>query len=454
MPAQTPQANAMTLKKLLCIAPHEAAHARAECASLAGWDVHVAASVPEAARALRADGYLVGLLFGLVDEAGHGALERLLCEHWRVRWIGAFEPGALELERCRQLVADHLTDFHTLPLDLRRLDHTLGHALGCAGLGGPLDRALAPSAHALVGSSAAIAALRRKIAKMARADAPVLICGESGSGKELTALALHAQSARADGPFVPINCGAIPAGLIQSELFGHARGAFTGAAKDKPGLIESAAGGTVFLDEIADLPMDMQSSLLRFLQEKTLYRVGSTRSIDVDVRVLAASHVELQGAVARGQFREDLYYRLNVLPLQVPPLRERKEDLPMLAQHFFDTYAADRPARLKGFSKAAVNALCAHDWPGNVRELINRTRRALVLAEGRLIQPHDLGLVPHPLQPSGSGLGESRQRAEQAAIRDSLERAGGNVSQAARELGISRMTLYRLLSRYAISHRA
>jgi DNA-binding NtrC family response regulator len=443
----------MTLKKLLCIAPRAAALARAECASLTGWDVHVAASVPEAARALRANGYLVGLLFGLGDEAGQAALERLLCEHCDVRWIGAFEPGALELERCRQLVADHLTDFHTLPLDPQRLDYTLGHALGCAGLRGPQDRTVAPAPHALVGSSAAIVALRRRIGKMARADAPVLICGESGSGKELTALALHAQSARAGRPFVPINCGAIPAGLIQSELFGHARGAFTGAAKDKPGLIESAAGGTVFLDEIADLPMDMQSSLLRFLQEKTIYRVGSTRSIEVNVRVLAASHVELQGAVARGTFREDLYYRLNVLPLQVPPLRERKEDLPMLAEHFFHAYAADRPARLKGFSKAAVHAMCEHDWPGNVRELINRTRRALVLAEGRLILPHDLGLAPRLSEPSGSGLGESRERAEQAAIRDSLERAGGNVSQAARELGISRMTLYRLLARYGISHR-
>jgi DNA-binding NtrC family response regulator len=444
----------MTLKKLLCIAPHAAAQARAECASLAGWDVHVAASVPEAARALRAHGYLVGLLFGLGDEAEHGALENLLSEHWRVRWIGAFEPAALALARCRQLVADHLTDFHTLPLDLGRLDHTLGHALGCADLAEPQERPVASPGHALVGSSPAIAALRRRIAKMARADAPVLICGESGSGKELTALALHAQSARAPGPFVAINCGAIPAGLIQSELFGHARGAFTGADREKPGLIETAAGGTVFLDEIADLPMDMQASLLRFLQEKTIYRVGSTRSIEVDVRVLAASHVELQGAVARGLFRDDLYYRLNVLPLQVPPLRERKEDLPMLAEHFFHIYAADRPARLKGFSKAAVRALCEHDWPGNVRELINRVRRALVLAEGRLIQPHDLGLAPRPSGPGVAGLGESRERAEQAAIRDSLERAGGNVSQAARALGISRMTLYRLLSRYAISPRS
>jgi DNA-binding NtrC family response regulator len=443
----------MTLKKLLCITARAASAAEAECARLPGWDVRIVAGLADAARVLRAGGYGVGLLFGLVDEADHAALERLLCEHWRMRWIGVFEVRALELERCRQLVLDHLTDFHTLPLDRARLDYALGHASGCAALRARPDQVTAPSAHALVGSSAAIIALRGKIAKMARADAPVFISGESGSGKELTALAIHAQSARAPGPFVPINCGAIPGGLIQSELFGHARGAFTGATRARPGLIESAAGGTVFLDEIADLPKDMQSSLLRFLQEKTIYRIGSTRSVGVDVRVLAASHVELQGAVMRGQFREDLYYRLNVLPLQVPPLRERKDDVPILAQHFFHTYAADRPPRLKGFSRAALHALCAHDWPGNVRELINRTRRALVLAEGRLILPHDLGLAPGSPLPFNAGLGESRERAEQAAIRISLERAGGNVTQAARELGISRMTLYRLLARHAISHR-
>ncbi len=279
----------------------------------------------------------------------------------------------------------------------------------------------------------------------------------------------------------------MPPGLIQSELFGYARGAFTGAARDKAGLIESAAGGTLFLDEIADLPKDLQSNLLRFLQEKTIYRVGATRSIDVDVRIIAASHVNLQQAVADGSFREDLFYRLNVLPLTVPPLRERKEDLPLLAEHFFRLFASDRAARLQGFSASALRAIAAHDWPGNVRELLNRTRRAMVMADGRLISPADLGLDEAGIDAmqldagkvqvgtdsgqasTGSGQGgtnsnhagaanggkeslaQSRLRAERIAIGHCLERNARNVSRAARELGVSRMTLYRLLDKHGIA---
>ena len=452
----------MTTRNLLCIALHDGAGARAVCAALPGWSAQFAGTLAEAAALLHAKvhGHGVGLLFGL-SERHAGALEPLLRQHPGMEWIGVFDPAALANPLCRELISGHLYDFHTLPADLARLAFSLGHAFGCAALREPLgaSHAGAGAIDGLVGASLALVRLRQQIGKMARADAPVLISGESGSGKELTALAIHAGSVRAGGPFVAINCGAIPAGLIQSELFGHLRGAFTGAARDKAGLIEAAAGGTVFLDEIADLPREMQSSLLRFLQEKTIYRVGATRSTKVDVRVVAASHVELATAVADGAFREDLYYRLAVLPLRVPPLRERKDDVPLLATHFFHHYASDRPARLKGFSRAALQALHAHDWPGNVRELINRTRRALVLAEGRLIVPGDLGLAEavapsHPVAMQNPGLGESRVQAERQAIRYSLERAGGNVAQAARELGVSRMTLYRLLGRHAISHRS
>jgi DNA-binding NtrC family response regulator len=439
----------MQPKELLCIAADRnmaAAYAHA----LREWNVRVVHTLREAGRALCAHGYLVGLVVGF-DEAGHAELDSFLSQNWKLQWIGLLRPDALSSARCRQLVGDHLCDFHTDPVDPVRLGYALGHALGVARLRERAAHANAvPSAAAMLGTSVAIRRLRTQIERVAQADAPVLIWGESGSGKELAAQAIHAHSPRAPGPFVPVNCGALAPTLIQSELFGHARGAFTGAATDKAGLIEAAAGGTLFLDEVGDLPKDLQANLLRFLQEKTIYRVGSTRSIEVDVRVLAATHVDLRQAVAQGLFREDLYYRLNVLPLTVPPLRERGADLPLLAEHFFRAHAADKPARLKGFSSAAMDAIRQHAWPGNVRELINRIRRAMVLAEGRLITPDDLGLAEAGAA-HGAGLGESRSAAERTAITASLERAGNNIARAARDLGVSRMTLYRLLDKHAIA---
>ncbi|WP_426100285.1 sigma-54 interaction domain-containing protein [Massilia sp. TSP1-1-2] len=438
----------MANRKLLCVGDEHGC-----CALLPDWELHAAATLAEAARLLRTNVVLTGLLF-LPRQGGApglAAIDRFLRHHWQVQWVGVADAATVRQSGFCELAAEHLYDYHTLPLDPPRLRHILGHAHGLA-----LLHSAAPAPHvgpmALTGASAAITRLRVQIRKIAGADAPVLIWGESGSGKELAAQAIHSASARAGAPFVPINCGAIPAALIQSELFGHARGAFTGAARDKVGLIESAGGGTVFLDEIADLPKDLQSNLLRFLQEKTIYRIGSTRSIAIDVRVVAASHVNLQQAVLAGQFREDLYYRLNVLPLTVPPLRERRDDLVALAEQFFHAYAIDKPPRLKGFSAAARRALCEHDWPGNVRELINRVRRALVLAEGRLIGPHDLGLPgPQAGVPDAVQLGDSRSLAERAAILASLERSGGNVTHAARELAISRMTLYRQMAKHGIA---
>jgi len=441
------------VKRLICISSESLAHVRACHGDLPGWDVCVVDSLSAARKVLTQQHYGVGLLLDRSDGGADAEIERFLRQHHQMRWIGVFDPHRLDQPVLRELVAAHLADFHTRPVDTLRLQHALGHAHGMAVLASNARqhrRTIQPS-H-IDGTSSAIARLRAQIDKIGAVDAPVLISGESGSGKELAAHEIHARSQRAAGPFIAINCAAVAPALIHSELFGHERGAFTGASRDKQGLIEAASNGSIFLDEIGDLPLDLQASLLRFLQERTIYRVGGTRSITVDARVIAATHVNLPQAVAEGRFREDLYYRLNVFPIRVPPLRERKEDLPLLAELIFNKYAEERSAQLKGISREAFQAIARHDWPGNVRELINRMRRAMVLAEQRLIMPEDLDLAgAGPIAPLREGLGSSRLNAERTAIGDSLSRCGNNVSQAARDLGVSRMTLYRLMAKHAIS---
>lgn len=394
------------------------------------------------------------LLIGAEHTEPPAALEEFLLRHWQVRWVALLPPCLLCLPCWRALVHAHCHDFHTLPFDAARLGQTLGHAQGLAALGAELMPQTATVLPQMVGFSNAMTRLRGQLQRVAGVMAPVLISGESGTGKELVAQAVHGLSARRKAPFIAVNCAALPASLIHAELFGHERGAYTGASRERRGLIEAAQGGTLLLDEIGDLPLELQASLLRFLQEKTIFRLGSTVSRAVDVRVLAATHVDLAQAVARGSFREDLYYRLNVLSLEVPPLRQRREDVLPLAQYFFQQYACERASQLRGFSRAAAQALAAHDWPGNVRELLNRVRRAMVMAGGRLILPLDLGLAEVARNRADVGLDDARVLAERAAIAASLLEAGSNVAQAARRLGVSRMTLYRLLSKHGIAVRS
>jgi len=447
----------MCENRVICIADEASAHEGVYALLReAGWEVHVAHSEAAAHRLLQSRDFLVGLL--LAQEPADSQLEqwqRFVEMRGAIAWVGAFGPQALSCQTCQHLILDHLFDHHTLPADGRRLAQTLGHASGHAALrrtsmAGPR----APLADtAIIGQSPAIGALLRQIRRVAQVDAPVLISGESGSGKELAAQAIQKYSARAHRPFISINCCSIPAALIQSELFGHVRGAFTGADRDKRGLFEAADGGIVFLDEIGDLTMELQVNLLRVLQERTIMRVGTTQSQRVDVRIIAATHVDLQAAVAAGTFREDLYYRLNVLPLHVPPLRERRGDIELLARHFFDQFAADRSPGLRGFSQRALSAMAAHDWPGNVRELINRVRRAMVMADGRVITPADLGIQLQERDTNGwEALDDARTEAERVAIFLSLNQAGQNVTLAAKQLGVSRATLYRLMAKHDIGN--
>jgi DNA-binding NtrC family response regulator len=422
--------------------------------ALPDWDIFSVASITEANQALRSDRYLVGLL--IHDRELHRTtdIRTFLYRHSDMQWVGVFRRANLENVQCRDLVMELLSDYHTAPIDYVRLSHTLGHAHGWAvmrHLSAPGADSCGHGTSPLIGECSAIAQLRTKITRVAKVSASVLIWGESGTGKELTAQAIHAQSDRTGRPFVPVNCGAIAPTLVHSELFGYERGAFTGATRSKIGLIESAHGGTLFLDEIADLPKEMQANLLRFLQEKTICRLGSTRQIEVDVRVIAASHVRLQQAVALGAFREDLYYRLAVLPISVPPLRERQGDIAVLAEHFYRQYSTEKRPRLKGISSDAISAMLDHDWPGNIRELINRMRRALVMAEGCFITPADLGLGSIDAKIAGVKLNTARKGTERSTLRECLDRSGHNVSRAARALGVSRTTIYRLLDKHNMS---
>ncbi|WP_137822673.1 sigma-54 dependent transcriptional regulator [Pseudomonas sp. D(2018)] len=367
-------------------------------------------------------------------------------------WIAVLGQELMDGKGISELIGQWFFDFHTLPFDLARLEFALGRALGMSRVRrhGAAVSELCESDF-MVGQSPQLVSLRGLLAKLAPTSSPVLIQGESGTGKELVARTLHRLSKRAKGPFIAINCGAISTNLIQSELFGHEKGAFTGAHQRKVGRIEAADGGTLFLDEIGDLPLEMQTNLLRFMQEMTFERVGSHTSIKVDVRVLAATHIDLERAVAEGRFREDLYYRLNVLQVQTTPLRERASDVPLLAEYFSRVYASEVGRRPRSFSDDAIAAMLRYPWKGNVRELANRVRRGQVLAEGRLIEPADLGLAADTgeIKPPMT-LDQCLFQAERLAIDAALARCSRHMTKTAQALGVSRPTFYRLLHKHRL----
>lgn len=287
----------------------------------------------------------------------------------------------------------------------------------------------------------------KAVDKIAGADVTVLILGESGTGKELFARALHEKSSRASGRLVAINCAAIPETLLESELFGYEKGAFTGAVKQTLGKIEHANGGTLFLDEIGDLPQALQAKLLRFLQERVIERVGGRQEIPVDLRVVCATHRDLRSQIANGVFREDLYYRISEVTIRLPPLREREGDALVLARTFLDQYNDEFKRSIRGFTQEALSAIESYDWPGNVREIESRIKRAVIMAEGRQLSVEDLEL-PTQADRFALSLQDVRDQAELCALRQALAKVDGNMTQAAQLLGITRPTLYRLLEKF------
>ncbi len=357
------------------------------------------------------------------------------------------------LDRSNAVKAIHLGayDFFQKPFDPDVLTLMIARALHVHALEIE-NRMLAANQHAsalqgLITSSEPMLKICRTVEKVAPVNATVLLLGESGTGKEVLARGVHELSPRAGKRFVAINCAAIPDTLLESELFGYEKGAFTGAAKQTIGRIEYANEGTLFLDEIGDLPMPLQAKLLRFLQERVIERLGGRGEIPVDVRVVCATHRDLAGMIREGSFREDLYYRLSEISVNIPPLRDRPGDAVLLAQAFLDRYAREQGRNIRGLTADALSALEAHTWPGNVREMENLIKRATIMAEGNQITSADLGLDSGQTEPPPFNLRHARENAERLAVSRALAHSGGSIAQAAELLGITRPTLYDLMAK-------
>lgn len=410
------------------------------------WPFQVSASLEVINERLKQHSYQL-IIVDLSDRAyAYQLLQSLTAASRHARVIAYLDKAQYQsLGVCEQkLIARHCVDFYTSPLPEEQILTTIGHQIGILHLHrDELDTSASDklSDDGLIGRSAPMTSIKRQIDRIAPRDVNVLILGESGTGKELIAKSIHRSSLRAEHPFVAVNCGALSETLIHSELFGHVKGAFTGANDNKPGKIALADKGTLFLDEIGDLPLSMQANLLRFLQEGTVDVLGSKQPRKVDVRVLAATHVNLEQAVALGKFREDLYYRLNVISIRSPSLRERGEDISQLGEYFTQQFSSEYFKQSYTLSSCAMRGIQHYPWPGNVRELMNVVKRAVLLGEGPVLMLSDLELPMEQIQ-------NQRVLTEKEELMAALEKAEGKVIDAARHLGVSRATIYRLLNKH------
>ncbi len=388
---------------------------------------------------------------------GFATLEAILATRPNTKVIVASGHGARE--SARRAIAMGAFDFYHKPVDIDELGLIVRRAYHVAELEAE-NRRLAEAGSSgdkvlggIVTAAPEMIKVARMVERVATANVSVMLLGASGTGKELLAKGLHNASARAGEAFVAINCAAIPENLLESELFGYEKGAFTGAVKTQPGKIEMAEGGTLFLDEVGDIPLPLQVKLLRFLQERVIERVGGRKTIPVDVRIVCATHQDLDAMIAAGRFREDLFYRLAEIVVRIPGLKERPGDAVLLAQYFLTRFARENGRDFKGLTPDAIAAISDWPWPGNVRELENRMKRAVIIAEGSRLTAADLDLV-NSSDEAALTLKVARETADRQAIRRAMLRADGNVSTAAKFLGVSRPTLYDLLKQYGLENAA
>jgi two-component system, NtrC family, response regulator len=447
--------------RLLIIDDDEEIRAQMKWALSSDYDIVLAADRPTAIETFRNErpsGVLLDLGLppnpGTPDE-GLAALSDILATDRLAKVVVI--TGQNEKEIALRAIGGGAYDFLCKPIEMEELNHLLKRCFHVS----MLEREFAElqnligagdSFEGILGNSARMRPVFEMIRKVATTDASVLILGESGTGKEMVARAIHKKSDRQKGPFVAINCGAIPENLLESELFGHERGAFTGAHIQRQGRVEMADGGTLFLDEIGEMPPTLQVKLLRFLQDQTIERVGGREEIRVNARVVAATNADLKKSMASATFREDLFYRLAVVQILLPPLREREEDILLLAKFFLHRFAADAGKAGLAFDADALRALNKHSWPGNVRELENCVRRAVILADGKRVTTKDLELNAGGIDINGAvTIRDARELVERQMIQQALRKYSGKIAPAAAELGLSRPTIYELMEKLGIA---
>ena len=448
----------MKKQKLLIIDDDEDLRTQMKWALTADYDIYLAEDRPSAIALINKEQpAVITLDLGLPPnpagvEEGFAVLDHVLDEYGHTKVI--IITGRGEKEHALRAVGKGAYDFFYKPIELDELKVVLRRAFHVSQLEEEQrelrQRLSGDTFEGMIGTSTKMQDIFSAIRKVATTDVPVLIRGESGTGKELVARAIHRLSIRASRPFIPINCSAIPENLIESELFGHEKGTFTGAHVQRKGRFEMAEGGTLFLDEIGDLPLTLQVKLLRFLQEKTIERVGGREQIEVDTRIVAATNRDLEEAMRKATFRDDLFYRISVINISLPPLRERSADIVLLAKAFLDRYASESRKKIKGFSSQVIEALERYTWPGNVRELENRIKRSVIMSEGKKITLEDLEMQSVAGVKENILLKDARETLEKELILKAIARNENNLTKAASDLGISRPTLYDLMGKLGI----